>query len=254
MSGFVILLRKELKEQWRTYRMPIMGAIFLVSGIASPLLAFYTPELIEQFGGNGEVQIIFPEPTSRDALSQLVGNLGLVALLSAILLAMGSVAAEKVNGTAALVLTKPVSRMAFLAAKFAALTATLAVGTILAGIAAYLYTAVLFEELPVGGFTASIGVLLLSYLVYMTITMLGSTLLNSALPAAAIGIGVWILTLVLGPIPGIGGLMPTSLSNPAIQLALGEGVTDLIGPLLFSVGLIVTALAFSWLSFRRQAL
>ena len=182
------------------------------------------------------------------------GNLGLVALLSAILLAMGSVANEKMSGTAALVLTKPVSRTAFLAAKFAALTTTLTVGTVLAGIAAYLYTAVLFEELPVGGFTALIAVSLLSYLVYMTITMMASTLLHSALPAAGIGVGIWILTSVLGPVPVIGDLMPSSLSNAAIQLALGDDVTDLIGPLLLGLGLIATALTLSWFSFRRQAL
>ncbi len=133
MKGFLVLLRKELKEQWRTFRMPVVGAIFLAVGIASPLLAKYTPEMIEQFAG--DIEVVLPTPVAKDAIDQLVGNLGLVAIFAAILLAMGSVAGEKERGTAALVLTKPVTRPAFLMAKFAALLATLSVGMILAGLA-----------------------------------------------------------------------------------------------------------------------
>ena len=53
----------------------------------------------------------------RDAADQFLKNLGQAGILTAILLAMGSVANEKERGTAALILSKPASRGAFLGAK-----------------------------------------------------------------------------------------------------------------------------------------
>ena len=52
MTGFSVLLRKELLEQWRTLRLPVVAAVFLLNGIISPLLARFTPELVEALGGD----------------------------------------------------------------------------------------------------------------------------------------------------------------------------------------------------------
>ena len=64
MTGFGVLLRKELREQWRTFRLPIVALIFFVIGLGSPLLAKYAPEIVERAGGN--IQITVPEPTLKD--------------------------------------------------------------------------------------------------------------------------------------------------------------------------------------------
>ena len=52
---------------------------------------------------------------------------------------MGSVASEKERGTAALLLTKPVGRGAFLVAKIVAISATLGISTAIAGAGAWFY-------------------------------------------------------------------------------------------------------------------
>lgn len=51
MTGFGPLLRKEVLEQWRTRRLPVVAIVFLVMGIGSPFLARYTAELIQALGG-----------------------------------------------------------------------------------------------------------------------------------------------------------------------------------------------------------
>ena len=112
MNGFGPLLRKELLEQWRTRRLLVVTVVFVALGIGSPFLARYTPELIQALGGV-PFEIEFPEPTTLDAIDQFLKNLGQVGILSAILLAMGSVATEKERGTAALLLSKPASRAAY---------------------------------------------------------------------------------------------------------------------------------------------
>jgi len=47
MRGFAVLFTKEITEQWRTGRLPVLAVIFLFFGLASPVLAKYTPEIVK---------------------------------------------------------------------------------------------------------------------------------------------------------------------------------------------------------------
>src|SRR5215475_9653098 len=180
MDGFAIFLRKELRESLRTNRLLVVVAIFAVLGIISPLSAKYTPELLKSLGtGSSGVTLILPTPTVKDAIAQFIKNVAGTGIFIAILLPMGMVAREKERGTAAFVLTKPLSRAAFLGAKLFALVALLGIGVALAAAITYLYTAILFEPMSVGGFIACSALVLLSLIVYGLLTFLGSTLARS---------------------------------------------------------------------------
>jgi len=253
MAGFAVLLRKELLEQWRTLRLPVVAAAFLLAGITSPLLARFTPELIDALGG-GLIQIEVPTPTSADAVDQLIKNVSQFGILVAVLLAMGSVATEKERGTAALILTKPAGRGAFLVAKLAAIGGTLAIAMALAAIAAWFYTLVLFEALPVAGFAASAVLQWLAIVAFAAITFLGSTLTRSALAAAGIGVVALIVIGILSVFPAIAPFLPVGLNAPARALALGQPVEDAWKPILATIVLIAAAGGLAWASFRRQEL
>ncbi len=253
MEGFAVLLRKELRESWRTSRVLVVGAIFLAFGIMSPLLAKFLPDLIGLAGTSGSMQITMPPPQISDAVDQFLKNLGTAAFV-VILLTMGIVAREKERGTAAFVLTKPVGRFAFLAAKFAALALLFLVGLVLGGAAMYGYTAYYFAPLPVGGFLAACALLLLALLVYAAVTFLGSTLTDSTPLAAGVGIGAYLALALLGAIPRVAPYTPGGLFAPARALALGDSPVGLATPLVASLAIIAAALALSWLAFRRQEL
>ena len=253
MTGFAALLRKELLEQWRTTRLPVVATIFLLVGLSAPLLARFTPEILKAVGGD-QFQIVLPPPTAADAYDQLAKNLGQFGALIAVLLAMGSVATEKERGTAALILTKPASRAAFLLAKLVAIATTLAISTVIAAAGAWFYTLVLFEPLPIAGFAAAMLLQWLALVVYATITFLGSTLTRSALAAAGLGVGALIVIGILSIVPAIGRYLPTGLGEPARGLALGQAGVDVVGPTIASVALVVGIVAVAWLAFRRQEL
>jgi ABC-2 type transport system permease protein len=253
MIGLGSMLRKELLEQWRTRRLLVVAVVFTALGIGSPLLARYTPELVEALAGN-QFQIVVPPPTAADAVSQFLKNLGQAGVLTAILLAMGSVAVEKERGTAALLLTKPVSRASFLLAKLLAIGATLMVGLLVAAIAGYYYTAILFEALPPLGWAAMAGLLLLSLFAYASLTFLGSALTRSALAAAAMGTGALILLAVISALPTIGPFTPGGLNAPGAALAVGKEPGSVLGPLLANLAGIGAVFAIAWIAFRRQEL
>jgi ABC-2 type transport system permease protein len=253
VTGLATLLRKELLEQWRTTRLPVVATVFLLVGLSSPLLARFTPQILTAVAGD-QFQIVLPPPTAADSYDQLGKNLGQFGALIAILLAMGSVATEKERGTAALILTKPVSRAAFLLAKLVAIASTLGISTLIAAAGAWFYTLVLFEPLPIGGFAAATLLQWLALVVYATITFLGSTLTRSSLAAAGLGVAALIVLGILSIVPAIGRYLPTGLGEPARGLALGHAGVDVVGPTIASVALVVGLVAVAWLAFRRQEL
>lgn len=251
MTGFAVLLRKELVEQWRTLRLPLIAGLFLVVGIGSPLLAKYTPLLVEALAG--DIGIPIPTPTTADAVDQLLKNLGQFGSLAAILLAMGSVATEKERGTAALLLTKPVGRTAFLLAKLTALATTLLVATAIAVAGGWIYTAILFEAPSVAGFAGLAVLVALSLLAYAAITFLFSTLTRSALAAAGIGFVAVLVLGLLSAFPSLAPYLPAGLSTPAGAIALGRPA-ELALPIASAVALIAACAIGAWASFRRQEL
>ena len=253
MSGFRALLRKELLEQWRTTRLPVVTTVFLLVGLSSPLLARFTPEIIKAVA-SGQFQIILPTPTAADAYDQLAKNLGQFGALIAVLLAMGSMATEKERGTAALILTKPASRGAFLGAKLIAIATTLGVATAIAAAGAWFYTLVLFEPLDVVGFAGAAVLQWLALVAFATITFLGSTLTRSAMAAAGLGVAAFIVLGILSIVPTLGHYLPTGLGEPARGLALGVAGVDVLGPTVAAIVLIGALVGTAWLVFRRQEL
>jgi len=254
MSIFWVALRKELIEQWRSYRLVIVGAVLLVFGLASPLLAKYGPEMIRLALPEGdEILALIPSPTAADAVSQYLKNISQFGILLAVLMTMGAVAREKDSGTAALILVKPVPRGVFLAAKMVALALTFTLGIALAGAACYYYTTLIFEALSLRSWLVLNGLLLLFILVYVALTLLCSTLSRSQVVSGALAFGFLVLLSALGAVPRIGDAMPGSLITWAGDLVVGNGGSALPA-LVVSAGLIVLALFAAWLILERQEL
>jgi ABC-2 type transport system permease protein len=253
MTGLALMLGKEAREQVRTMRLVVVVAVFALFGLLSPVVARYTREIVEAVGG-GQFGGMIPEPTVADAVIQLTKNVGQFGVIIAILVTMGTVAAEKERGTAAFILTKPVTRAAFVVAKVAAIGTLLALALAASGALAWVYTAILFEPLPVAGFAGAVALLWLSLAVFAAITFLASVVAPSGIVAGGIGFGAFVLAGILSALPGVGAYMPTSLWGAADQLAIGIVPDPLVGPVLFNVAVIAAAIGLAAAIFRRQEL
>lgn len=250
--NFLVVLRKELLEQWRTYKLLIVAAILVVFGLTSPLLAKLIPDLLKSIPDMppGLAESI-PAPTLADAVAQYIKNMSQFGILLALLMTMGSVAQEKERGTAALMLTRPVSRGTFLLAKFTAQALTFAASLILAALGCWYYTLLLFEALPWRPFLALNGLMLLVFLVYIAVTLLCSTLARTQAAAGGLAFAALILIGGIGSLPRISDYSPGRLFGWGAAMTLGSG--EAAWPALWvSVGLIFAALLAAWLVFRKQ--
>lgn len=264
---FWTALRKELVQQWRTRRVIIVLAVFGLFGMFSPLIAYFIPQVLTLIPGAEMFSGLVPEPTAADAMMQYSKNITQFGFILAILLGMSAVAGEKEHGTAALVLSKPLPRWAFISSKLAAQILIYIPGFLLAWIGCYIYTIVLFEELAFSPFAMLNLVLLFWLLPYVAITLLGSTIGNTTTSAAGISFVGVVLLLLSSSIPQIGSLMPGALSAWAdvlgIQaagglLAFGQqaasSTTAATGALATSIVITLVCLVTSIAIFEQQEL
>ncbi len=250
--NFLTVYRKEMQEQWRTYRFLIIAAVFVVFGLTSPLLAKYTPEMLKAIPGMpAEILGAIPKPTVADAVAQYIKNMSQFGILLALLMTMGVVVQEKERGTAAFFLTRPVGRETFLLAKFAAIVTTFTACTAVAALGCWYYTYILFEALPWGPFLALNGFMLLIFSVFIAVSLLGSTIARTQ--GVAVGLAFVALILLSGPaaLPKIGDYFPSKLFTWGAQLLLG-GAKSAWPAFWISFGIIAVALAAAVMIFKRQ--
>lgn len=248
---FLVALRKELLEQWRSYRLLVVAAVLLIFGLLSPLTAKFTPELMKLLPNGEEIAQLIPSPTTADAVAQYLKNTSQFGVVLALLMTMGTVAQEKDKGTAALILAKPVPRSVFLGAKFAALSLTFIVGLVIAGAACYYYTLILFEALDVIPWLLLNGLMVVFVSVYIAVTLLCSTLARSQVVAGGLAFGFVVILSTLGMVPKVGGVLPGELLAWGGRLVAGNPEASWWS-LGTSLGLISAALVGAWVSFERQ--
>ncbi len=251
MSIFVAF-RKEWKELIRTYRLLVVAIVLLFFGLTSPILAKFTPELMTLIPTGG-ITIQLPPPSTMDAITQYVKNMGQFGVLLGLLLTMGAVAQEKERGTAAMILVKPLTRGSFIAAKFLSQAVMFAICLVIAGAAAYYYTFLLFEAISILNWILLNLFIWIYVLVIVAITLFFSTLLKSQIAAGGIALGVFILGSALGSILNVGKYLPGELITWGVRLMQGVSSASWVA-FGVSMGLIVVALVAAWQVFRRQEL
>jgi ABC-2 type transport system permease protein len=224
VSAFFSALRKELLGQWRTKRIVVVLAVFVLFGLASPLIANFTPQIIKSMEGAEQFAELIPQPTAADGVVQYIKNLTQFGFILAILIGMGAVAGEREKNTTAMILSKPMPRWAFILSKFSAQTIVYTLGFMIATVGAYYYTLVLFGPFEFTDFIAISLLLELWLLTFAALTLLGSTIGTTSAVAAGISLVGCVLLLLAGNIPQVGMLFPSGLTTWASQI--GTNTTD----------------------------
>jgi ABC-2 type transport system permease protein len=242
MALFALAVRKELRQQWQTRRLIVILAVFLLFGLASPLVAYFTPQIIGSLEEAAAFAHLIPEPTNQDAIAQYIGNITQFGFILAVVLGMGAVAGEKERGLAPMILSKPLPRWAFVLSKFTAQTLVYLLAFTLSGLALYYYTGLLFDPLEFGPFMVGNFLLCVWLLVFAAVTLLGSTIARSAGVAAGIALAGSVLVWLGGSWPRYGALFPSGMVSWAGQLGVGTAVPPNAGALALSFVLIVLCL------------
>jgi ABC-2 type transport system permease protein len=254
LSTFLPLFKKELYEQYRTYRLFIAIVIFLILGISAPVITKITPDMLKSLGGG--IQITVPPQTATDALNSYLKNMIQVPALVIILLTMGCIADERSHGTAVTVLTKPVPRSVFVLAKFLAYELTLLTSLLLGAAGAYFYTYQLFEVLPLGGFLLlNLGLFIFLSLL-LACTVFASALFRNSIAAGGLAFGGFLVLVILPAISNaIAEALPSVLFRVerVVQLLAGTApLGDTLKPMLIGLGLALSLIILACTVFQYE--
>jgi ABC-2 type transport system permease protein len=224
MKGFGIFARKEITEIVRTWRIWVLPGMLLFFALSGPLLAKWTPQIITAVGGAAMSKIFqaLPTPTYLDAYAQWTKNLTQIMLIAIIIIYGSLVSGEKNSGTAILVVTKPVSRSAFVLAKALVhgvfLSASVLIGTALT----WAVTKVAFVDAPPAALWAGTFAWLTLALFFLALMTLLSVLFDSQAGAAGVGIGVFAVLSISGLWQVMALFSPAALINAPMVLTAGK--------------------------------
>ena len=192
MTGFWALARKEILEQRRSWKFVALAGIFTALALLTTIIPFIVMVVRDHDRGIDDAREVLR------AFGFLTVSLG---TLLAIIVSMGSLANERASGTAAMTLSKPVTRLAFVSAKFLGIVVSIFAALAIASAIEYVLTLFMFDNGGLVGFArfmAIIGV----YLVFIgSIAFFWSGMFSRHLLAGGITLAIFIAFLPLSEIP-----------------------------------------------------
>jgi ABC-2 type transport system permease protein len=250
-QGFANLQRKENGEWWHTRRWWLQSLLWLL--IINGILAV----------GIWVVPIFEPAEAvgTMENLGIFIQLMAWFPMFAVIVIIQGAVIGEKQSGTAAWIMSAPVSRSAFILAKLVANAIGFFVTIILVqGLVAYVQLSLSDGSLlPIAPYLAILGLLSLYLLFYLALTVMLGAFFDTRGPVLGIAIAVAIFSMLglgnffAGFLPWIVVLLPEAIPGILTLIVQGEPLPDVwpIPIILMSVySLIFVALAI-W-RFKRE--
>lgn len=260
--GFANLLRKENRDWWRTRRWWVSILIWLVilNGITYAMLWTPMPDPNAPNPETAERTLQPPDVAVATTLLNLVILAGLFTPIGAVITMQGTITDEEKSGTAAWILSKPVSRTAFILAKLLAnAVALLIVSLVVQWAVTYALFVVRGSAPPLGPFAFGVALLGLHLLFYLTLTLMLGALFSDRGPVIAIPIGVLFgAQFLMNNFASLALFTPWPLIFPAgadqplvIQAMSGQPLTT-ITPVLATLVWIVVFVGVAIWRFRRD--
>jgi ABC-2 type transport system permease protein len=263
-QGFGNLLRKENSLWWRTSRWWVQtliwlaignGILFMVIGIAPKMEnpPGQEAKAAQSSGESGASQ----QPLDILGLTVFLKMAGIATAIGVVVLAQDTLIGEKQSGTAAWVLSKPVSRSAFILSKVFShsigILITMAVAQ--GGIAYLIIFLVTGKTFPILPYAGAIGMLFFNLLFWLALTIMLGTL--SDMRGLAIGVPLFLIlgfTLFVEIAPRIADYMPWNLTSSvsasrpamAVSLVLGQPIPTLMPLIATVIGYLVFTLVAIW--------
>jgi ABC-2 type transport system permease protein len=254
VNGYLVFARKELQEIVRTWRIWVLPAIVFFFAVSGPFIARYTPEIVGAVAGTQLGHLALPKPSYLDAYGSWIKNLSQVTLFAIIVIYGGIVCSEVRNGTVLLVLTKPLSRGAFVAVKVVVNCVFVAVLLCAGTLLTWALTVAIFGKVQAVPLWSAAAIWLVLAILYLAIMTLLSVAIGSATGAAGAGIGVFTLLSIAAIWKPLSDFSPAGLASKAASLAAQTTTSSALWPVLSSLVASAVLVAVAVVVFRRKEL
>ena len=237
MRSLIAFLKKELMEQSRTSKLVLLGILFTLFGLMSPVIAKLTPLMVEMMAETmAQSGMIVTEVTvtALDCWTQFYKNVPL-ALIAFVLVESSIFTREFETGTLLLSLTKGLDRYKVVVAKTVVLLTLWTVGYWLCFGITYAYSVYFWDNSIVQHLWLGAVYLWVFGVLIVGLMMLFSTLSGSNTGVLVGTGGVVLVSYLLSMVPKISKYLPTQLMD-GTSLIYGK-----LTPEDYTAALIITA-------------
>ncbi|MCA1054494.1 ABC transporter permease [Rossellomorea aquimaris] len=241
-----VLFRKEMKESARNFKWIWMPIVFMIIGLTEPLTAYYLPDILDSIGDLPDGAVIeIPPPSSPEILMSTIGQFNTLGVLLIVLSFMSTISGERKNGTAAMVLVKPVSYHAYIYSKWAGSFVLLWVSYLAGMVSSWYYINLLFEDISADRFFQSLFVYGVWLTFILTMLIFFSSLVKASGLAAFSTIAIsLVLSFISGTLPEAMKWSPSRLSSYVADILNGLGWSGDLNAALMVTGLVCILLLF----------
>lgn len=246
------LMGNQLKEGIRSFKLWIILLIFVFFGIVSPALAKLTPVIMEKvLPANAGVQL--PEVTAIDAWQQFFKNVGQLGLIVFAILFLQLFWEDIRNGSLILFLTKGVSRVTVIFAKWLYAGIIWTVVYLISFAITFIYTVSLFPSATMDHLMLAIFCLWL-FGIFLYMSACCFAMWTESLIGGLIGAGVlWIVGMIMMVFPKVEYYSPASLAAKNIELLTNHEIAGKIGSsITLSIILIVLMGGLTIIKFKKK--
>jgi len=247
LRSYFAFTKKEFCESVRTYKLLIMGAVFLLLGMMNPVTAKFTPLLLKSFMPAG-MEITIAEPTALDSWAQFFKNVPQMGLIVLVIVFSGIMANEFSRGTLINMLTKGLSRSVVILSKFTMAALLWTASYALCFGVTYAYTAYFWKGDGVSNILFSVFCLWLFGILLLASMILGGVMFKSSY-GCLLFTGVFVVALLLiNIVPKLQEYNPITLASSNMALLSNKmSVSDFTLPIVICcvtvAGFIITAIA-----------
>lgn len=253
MKSYWAFTKKEFIESIRTYKLLIMIVVFLILGTMSPLIAKFTPEILDGMESSS-MQVSVMEIGAIDSWTQYYKNVPLIGLILLVIIYSGMLSNEIGKGTLINILTKGMKRTTVIVSKMTVSIIIWTISYILAFAVTYAYTVYywpddVLENIVVSAlFVWAFGIMILSFI------MLGSVIIKGTTGGLLLPGGMLAVMFVGNFFPEFAEYNPmylvtqnTSLLNEIVELS------DFCKPCLVCIALTICSLISACIIFNKRA-
>lgn len=224
LSGFRNMLRIENSRWWNMRNILKQSLVWLAAVnfiVAMPIL------VAPMLGESGTIPL-------EEGLNIFTSIFSVVLAIGSVILLQGSLVGEKQSGTAAWILSNPISRTSYVLSKLVANTVgIISVGIILQGAVGYLLLSyVNGAALPIATYVTAMGLLTLYTLFYISATLMLGSFFSTRGPVLGIAMTLvfqdFLGQIIDSIIKGFTSILPNRLVEAADAVILGNPIPSII--------------------------
>ena len=254
MKAYIAFTKKEFLEFTRTWKLLIIGAVFLLFGMMSPVTAKVMPDILKSVMPEG-MEITLGDPTALDSWAQFYKNVGQMGLVVLVIVFSGLLSGEFSRGTLVNMLTKGLRRPTVILSKLSMAVSVWTGAYVLCFGVTWVYTEYFWPGNNLPNLVFAAFCLWLFGVVLIAAVLLGGVLFKSSYGALLFTGAVAAALLTANIAPKIADYNPASLAAQNMALLQGSvAAADLLAPALIAAAMVIVFVSIAVLLFDRKQL